>query len=518
MTQDQLMAAYGPAITQASTTYGVPPNVIMSVIQAESQGSATATSNKGAVGLMQLEPTTAGLSAAALRDPTTNIMAGTKYLSQQLTNTGNNLPQALANYNAGPGRAKTQPWPNETIAYVNKVVGLVGGNTTFSTTPDTVQYGANAVDAVAAQPVSGTALTSDQYASLYNVLNPPLVITTNLDQQPWYENDDIVQQNHPSWNPEEVWSEEQQRYVKLPPPANPFPVCFQVFFEPNYGSRLGATPSRPVTINLKASINSHEKAMQHIISKQKTRTGLLIDLWGMQPDSITGQGSTGIMQNQLGITDYISLMKPNDQALAAVRQGFSLLTQATSPLNPLTTIATAASQAEAASAAAAAMRQGFATTVSTITDSADTQVSVSADSFRVAARDAFAEFLWLFKNNGSVWFRSSGYTGITDAFAASQVDALAAANAAVRQGFTTNSQSQLGPDAWSSTTGQSTFQTVNSRNDVMTRGHVVMYFRNAAYAGYFKSLTWSLDATSPFRWNFTFVFAVESTTLNIGVP
>ena len=52
----------------------------------------------------------------------------------------------------------------------------------------------------------------------------------------------------------------------------------------------------------------------------------------------------------------------------------------------------------------------------------------------------------------------------------------------------------------------------------MVRGQVVMNFRNSSYYGYFKNLTWSLDAKNPYRWNFTFTFQVESTCTKLVVP
>ena len=114
--------------------------------------------------------------------------------------------------------------------------------------------------------------------------------------------------------------------------------------------------------------------------------------------------------------------------------------------------------------------------------------------FRVAAKDAFQEFLALFKNNGVVWYRSRSYTGYT------------------------TSLEQLGPNAWSPHTGSSTFQNSARRNDVMTRGQVAMYYRDSVYYGYFNSLTWTMEAKNPFRWDFNFTFKVESTVQNLLVP
>jgi len=47
---------------------------------------------------------------------------------------------------------------------------------------------------------------------------------------------------------------------------------------------------------------------------------------------------------------------------------------------------------------------------------------------------------------------------------------------------------------------------------------VVMQFRNFVYEGYFKSLTWTMDASNPFRWDFSFTFQVERTVGRDYIP
>ncbi|MDR2450670.1 MAG: lytic transglycosylase domain-containing protein [Candidatus Accumulibacter sp.] len=91
-------------IRKAARDFDVPPELIAAVIRAESAFQPRAVSPKGARGLMQLMPATGeALGLADPFDPEANIRAGTRYLKAQLSRFSD-LRQALAAYNAGPGK------------------------------------------------------------------------------------------------------------------------------------------------------------------------------------------------------------------------------------------------------------------------------------------------------------------------------------------------------------------------------------------------------------------------------
>ena len=97
---------YGRIISDAAHRYQVDVALIRAVIKVESNFNPNAVSRAGAVGLMQLLPSTAadyGVgSHDALFDPTVNIDTGTRHL-QRLLKKYRNISRALTAYNAGEG-------------------------------------------------------------------------------------------------------------------------------------------------------------------------------------------------------------------------------------------------------------------------------------------------------------------------------------------------------------------------------------------------------------------------------
>lgn len=132
-------------VRRAAASNRLPASLIYAVIRQESLYRADAASSAGALGLMQLLPSTAQATArraglpkpsrASLLIPSVNVPLGSAYLRGLLDRADGKLPLAIAGYNAGPGAVRrwlpptsmeTDVWVenipyNETRAYVQRV-------------------------------------------------------------------------------------------------------------------------------------------------------------------------------------------------------------------------------------------------------------------------------------------------------------------------------------------------------------------------------------------------------------
>jgi Transglycosylase SLT domain len=119
-----------PLMDAAAKAQALPVKLLRAVIAQESAFRSCAVSNKGAQGLMQLMPATAGeFGAKDALDPKENVDAGSKFLRALLEKYKGDLPQALAAYNAGPeavDRIGGIPDIAETKTYVDAIVDKVG--------------------------------------------------------------------------------------------------------------------------------------------------------------------------------------------------------------------------------------------------------------------------------------------------------------------------------------------------------------------------------------------------------
>lgn len=121
------------AIVQAASRHNVDANLVRSVVKVESNYNPNAVSRKGAMGLMQLMPSTArSLNVTNPFDPAQNVDAGVRHLKRLLENYGGNVPLSLAAYNAGAGavaRSAGIPHFAETRNYVRRITNLYNGGT-----------------------------------------------------------------------------------------------------------------------------------------------------------------------------------------------------------------------------------------------------------------------------------------------------------------------------------------------------------------------------------------------------
>jgi soluble lytic murein transglycosylase-like protein len=112
-------------VQDAALRTGLPPAFVESVARVESAMQPEAVSSKGAVGVMQLMPSTARALSADPRDPAQNIDAGARLLRDLLIKYDGDVVKALSAYNAGAGavdRYHGMPPYAETQNYVDKVI------------------------------------------------------------------------------------------------------------------------------------------------------------------------------------------------------------------------------------------------------------------------------------------------------------------------------------------------------------------------------------------------------------
>jgi len=118
---------YGELIAAVADEIGVDARLVDAVVSVESNYNAASVSRKGAIGLMQVLPSTGrGLGFTNLRDAATNLRAGATYLKSLLARYDDDVTLALAAYNAGAGAVDRHggriPPYEETQRYVRKVL------------------------------------------------------------------------------------------------------------------------------------------------------------------------------------------------------------------------------------------------------------------------------------------------------------------------------------------------------------------------------------------------------------
>jgi hypothetical protein len=120
-------ARFASLIAETARRHRLSPALLHAVITVESGYDPAARSHKGAIGLMQLMPSTARRYAVTdIWDPRQNLAGGARYLSDLLRMFNSDLGLALAAYNAGENAViqhgnRIPPYP-ETRRYVPRVL------------------------------------------------------------------------------------------------------------------------------------------------------------------------------------------------------------------------------------------------------------------------------------------------------------------------------------------------------------------------------------------------------------
>ena len=123
---------YYKEVVEVSKIQGIDPVIILAMIKVESNFRVDVESHKGAVGLMQLMPSTAEWILKKngfrpkdfdLHRAKDNIFVGTLYYRYLSKKFNGDMEKIMAAYNGGSTRVRNNTWRNigETVGYVKKI-------------------------------------------------------------------------------------------------------------------------------------------------------------------------------------------------------------------------------------------------------------------------------------------------------------------------------------------------------------------------------------------------------------
>jgi soluble lytic murein transglycosylase-like protein len=119
-------------IDEVARRHSVDPNLVRAMIKVESNFNPRARSRKGAMGLMQLMPSTAReLNVYNPYDPAQNLDGGIRHIKSLLEQNGGDVALSLAAYNAGQGAVNRHggvPRYRETQSYVKRITEMYAGD------------------------------------------------------------------------------------------------------------------------------------------------------------------------------------------------------------------------------------------------------------------------------------------------------------------------------------------------------------------------------------------------------
>ena len=121
-------------IKETAKKLGVDPKLALELAKRESDLNPFAVSKKGAIGIMQLLPSTARLLGVDPFDLEQNIEGGLRYFKSLLEQYNGDVELALAAYNAGPGSVERYggvPPYEETKRFVKDITSRYHGSATY---------------------------------------------------------------------------------------------------------------------------------------------------------------------------------------------------------------------------------------------------------------------------------------------------------------------------------------------------------------------------------------------------
>lgn len=330
-------------------------------------------------------------------------------------------------------------------------------------------------------PITADTISNDIYSKT-NSRN--LMIQDGLGEQAWFDNNNLIVGN--------------PHLREIPTPIT-FTINISEFDSSTALRSFKNGPSKPIELQLNCSISRINVSMKHIINKTNTRTGFLLTFWGMEPDVITGSGSTGLFMNQFGLTDLMSMTGTVEElgfkdaissAYKASPKVLSNLQKAARSENLFSVSGYQGNEQGKANRRVANAKLAASELTTLLSGSGN-------DMFRVAAQDAFVELLALFRNNGLIRYDNP--------------------NIMNGEELSLNKE-QVAQNVYSEKYGDTTATRNARQNDIMVKGNVDFHYKSNLYQGYFKSLSWILDSENPFQWKFDFVFQVQKTFSQVYYP